>query len=81
MPIPLKKKREVRVTEYYCNECGEWLRANQTWVCEACRRRFCDYDERGVIADREELCYLCEDCYNEECGVKKPKKNRKKVRK
>jgi len=64
MSIPLKKTREVKATEYYCSECEEWLRSNQTWVCESCGRRFCDYDERGVISDSEELCYLCEECYD-----------------
>lgn len=54
------KTREVKITEYYCEECETWER--NVVACESCGEKQCSYcGEFYPISD--DLIYLCGNCY------------------
>lgn len=58
------KTRIISVTEWYCEQCEEWLRSNSTITCEACRKEMCNL-HGDYHSDEVDLCNKCFD----ECRV------------
>lgn len=65
--LMLTQKRQVRVDEYYCSECDEWIRAESTWCCEGCASRFCVEEEPVVVTeDGIKFCDACVKRFNKD---------------
>lgn len=60
-----KRTLVVKIDQYYCPKCNEWLDQDSVVICESCKIAMCHlHDEDNYIIGND-FAFLCKECAKE----------------